>query len=130
MPLNSHSFLILFFTADLVMKAIRSCRNSKAFGPDKLSIFHLKHLGPRVIEYITTLFKTHPSMLIEDSRLPLGIFVIYLDPLLSFNKHSQYVAGRVSGRNNLFKALSGTSWGQQKEILLITYKAVRRSIIN
>ena len=38
------------------MKAIKSCRNSKAFGPDKLSIFHLKHLGPRAIEYITTLF--------------------------------------------------------------------------
>ena len=38
------------------MKAINSCRNSKAFGPDKLSIFHLKHLGPRVIEYTTPLF--------------------------------------------------------------------------
>ena len=44
------------FIADLVMKAIKSCRNIKAFGPDKLSIFHLKHLGPRAIEYITTLF--------------------------------------------------------------------------
>ena len=44
------------FTKDLVMKAIKSCRNSKAFVPDKLSIFHLKHLGPRAIEYITTLF--------------------------------------------------------------------------
>ena len=39
-----------------VMKAIKSSRNSKAFGPDKLSIFHLKHLGPMAIEYITTLF--------------------------------------------------------------------------
>ena len=39
------------------MKTINSWRNSKAFGPDKLSIFHLKHLGPRAIEYITTLFK-------------------------------------------------------------------------
>ena len=38
------------------MKAIKSCRNSKSFGPDKFSIFHLKHLGPRAIEYITTLF--------------------------------------------------------------------------
>ena len=45
------------FTADLVMQAIKSCRNSKAFGPDKLSIFHLKHLGPKAIEYITTLLK-------------------------------------------------------------------------
>ena len=44
------------FTTDLVMTAIKSCRKSKAFGSDKLSIFHLKHLGPRAIEYITTLF--------------------------------------------------------------------------
>ena len=44
------------FTADIVTRAIKSCRNSKAFGPDKFSIFHLKNLGPRAIEYITALF--------------------------------------------------------------------------
>ena len=44
------------FTTDLVMRAIKSCRNSNAFGPDKLSIFHRKHLRPRAIEYITALF--------------------------------------------------------------------------
>ena len=48
--------MVRTFTTDLVMKAIKRCRNSNAFGPDKLSIFHLKHLGPRTIEYITTLF--------------------------------------------------------------------------
>ena len=45
------------------------------------------------------------------------------------------VAERVSGRNNILKALAGTrswgtSWGQQKTPLLMTYKAVGRSIIN
>ena len=44
------------FTTDLVMKAIKSCRNGKAFGPNSLSIFHLGHLGPRAIEHITALF--------------------------------------------------------------------------
>ena len=44
------------FSTDLVRRAIKSCRNSKAFGPDKLSIFHLKNLGHRAIEYITALF--------------------------------------------------------------------------
>ena len=44
------------FTTDLVRRSIKSCRNSKALGPDKLSIFHLKILGPRAIEYITALF--------------------------------------------------------------------------
>ena len=77
---------------------------------------------------------THPSILIGDSHLSLvkcaRILGVYLDPSLSFNKHSQYVAGRVSGRNDILKALAGTSWGQQKETLLMTYKAVGRSIIN
>ena len=53
----------------------------------------------------------------------------YLDPSLSFNKHSHYVAYK-SGRNNILNALAGTSWGQQKATRLMTYKAVGRSIIN
>ena len=81
--------------------------------------------------------KIHPRIFIENSHLPLvkcprvlGGGEVYLDPSLSFNKHIQYVAERVSDRNNILKALAGTSWGQQKETLLMTYKAVGRSIIN
>ena len=78
--------------------------------------------------------KTHPNILIENSRLPLvkcpRILGVYLDPSLSLKKHSQYVAERVSGRNNILNALAVTSWRQQKETLLMTYKAVGRSIIN
>ena len=44
------------FTTDQVTKGISSCSNTRAFGPDKLSIFHLKHLGSRGIEYLTALF--------------------------------------------------------------------------
>ena len=44
--------------------------------------------------------KTHPTILIEDSQLPLlqcpKILGVYLDTSLSFNKHSGYVAERVS----------------------------------
>ena len=211
------------FTTDLARRPIKSCRNSKAFGPDKLSSLHLKHLGPRDIEYITALFdlsvttcqipaswkssliitipkpgkvtsvgilyrsisllcpaakvleslilptinkylqpvpdqhgfkpdhsttsallqmttdiamefnrvpegqllvdlcpkvllfspdpheaKTHPRIHIEDSQLPLvqcpTILGVYLDT-------------SISSRNNIFKALASTSWGQQKETL-------------
>ena len=77
---------------------------------------------------------THSRILIEDLQLPFAqcpkILGVYLDTSLSFNKHSDYVAERVSSRNNILKALAGTSWGQQKETLLMTYKAVERSIIN
>ena len=77
---------------------------------------------------------THHRIFIADSRLPLvkcpRILGVYLDPSLSFNKHSQYVAERVSYRNNIIKALESTSWGQLMETLLMTYKAVGKSIIN
>ena len=67
--------------------------------------------------------KTHPRILIEDSQLPLAqcpkILGVNLDTSLSFNKHSGYIAERVSSRNNILKALAGTSWGQQKETLLM-----------
>ena len=78
--------------------------------------------------------KTHPKILIEDSQLPLvqcpKILEVHLDTSLSFNRYSSHVAERVSSKNNILKALAGTSWGQQKETLLMTYKAVGRSIIN
>ena len=76
--------------------------------------------------------KTQPRIPIEDSQLPLvqcpKILGVYLDTSLSFNKHSGYVTERVSSRNNILKA--DTSWPQQKETLLMTYKAVGSSIIN
>ena len=78
--------------------------------------------------------KTHLKILIEDSQLPLvrwpKILGVHLDTSLSFNKHISHVAERVSSRNNIIKALADTSWGQQKETLLITNKAVGSSIIN
>ena len=78
--------------------------------------------------------KTNPRILIEDSRLPLvqcpKILRVHMDTSLSFNEHSSHVAERVSSRNNILKALAATFWGQQEETLLMTYKAVERSIIN
>ena len=44
------------FTTDLVRRAVKSYRNSKTVVQDKLGIFHLKHLGLGVTEYITALF--------------------------------------------------------------------------
>ena len=77
--------------------------------------------------------KSHPRILTEDLQLPLvqcpNILGVYLGTTISFNKHSGYVVKRVSSRNNILNALAGTPWGQQMETLLMTYKAVGRSII-
>ena len=41
------------FTSDQVTSAIKSCRSSRAYGPDTLSIFHLKNLAT---EHLTALY--------------------------------------------------------------------------
>ena len=78
--------------------------------------------------------KDHPKIKIADSELPLlrspKILGVHLDTSLSFHIHCEQAASRVKKRNNILKALAGTTWGQQKETLLITYKAVGRSIAN
>ena len=77
-----------------------------------------------------TQVKTQPKILIDDSQLPLvqcpKILGVHLDTSISFNKRSSHVAERVSSR----KALADTSWGQKTTTLLMTHRAVGRSIIN
>ena len=76
----------------------------------------------------------HPKIAIADAIPPLErtpkILGVLLDTSFAFHHHCEYVANRVSKRNNILKALAGTSWGQQKETLLMTYKAVGRSIVD
>ena len=77
---------------------------------------------------------THTKIKISDIELPLvrnpKLLGVYLDTFFSFNAHCVQVANRVSKRNNVLKALEGTNWGQQKETLLLTYKALERFIVN
>ena len=73
--------------------------------------------------------RIHPKIAIADAILPLErtpkILGVLLDTSFAFHHNCEYV---VSKRNNTLKALAGTSWGQQKETLLMTYKAVGQSI--
>ena len=54
------------FTSDQVTSAIKSCRSSRAYGPDSLSIFHLKNLGPLATEHLTALYNDS----LKTCRLP------------------------------------------------------------
>ena len=78
--------------------------------------------------------KYHPYINIAGSQLPLNrspkILGVHLDTSLTFNVHRTQAATRVSNRNNILKALAGTTWGQQKETILMTYKAIGRSVAN
>ena len=68
----------------------------------------------------------------EDTQLPLEhspkILGVIMDPSLSFRKHCNIVTYRIDKRNNMLKALAGSSCGQDKETLLLTYNALGKSI--
>ena len=56
---------------------------------------------------------------LEYTQLPLErspkILRVILDPSISFHNHCNYVSDRIDKRNNMLKALAGSSWGQDKE---------------
>ena len=67
-------------------------------------------------------FQMHPDIItLEDTQLPLErspkMLRVIMDPSLSFHKHCNYVSDRIDKRNNMLKALAGSSWGQGKETL-------------
>ena len=72
------------FTTAMVTSAIKSCSNSRAFGPDLLSIFHLKNLGPKATEYLTALFNDS----FKSSRIPSIWKTSLVIPILKPGKDS------------------------------------------
>ena len=54
------------FTPEDVRKAIKMAKSSKAAGPDHLTIFHLRHLGPIAISHLTELF----NLSLSTCRIP------------------------------------------------------------
>jgi hypothetical protein len=52
-----------------------------------------------------------------------------LNPQLIFSYHTSIQAPRASGREQIMKAVSGSSWGQDKEAFLATYKGLVRPLL-
>ena len=79
-------------------------------------------------------FQMHPDITLKDTQLPLEhspkILGVILHPSISFHKHCNYVSDGIDKRNNMLKALVGSSWEQDKETLLMTYNALGKSIAN
>ena len=76
----------------------------------------------------------HPQVNLNGSTLPLQrnpcILGVVFDPLLTFGKHADSLYTRAGPRMNILKALAGTTWGQQAETMIITYKSQFRSILH
>jgi hypothetical protein len=78
--------------------------------------------------------KLHPAVLVNDQLLPLErkpkILGVTFDTMYTFGEHGRATVTKVQRRNKILSALAGTKWGQQKETLLVTYRAIGRSVIN
>jgi retron-type reverse transcriptase len=76
----------------------------------------------------------HPQVTINGNLLPLEktpkILGVTFDPKLTFGIHTINTTTKIHKRNNVLKALSGSSWGQSKETITSTYKTIGRSIAN
>ena len=55
---------------------------------------------------------------------------VTFDNLFSFSKHVGNVTQKVKERNKILRALTGSTWGKNKETILATYKAIGRSLID
>jgi len=55
---------------------------------------------------------------------------VVMDPLLTFKNHAKSIKEKVNKRNNVLKALTGSSWGMDKEILLTTHNAINKSVLS
>ena len=58
------------------------------------------------------------------------ILGITFDNLLSFRQHAQDLKSKLHTKNNVLKALSGSNWGKEKEVIVNTYKAIGQSVLN
>jgi hypothetical protein len=78
--------------------------------------------------------KFHPQVIYKGEVIPLNkypkILAITWDTLLCFNHHINDIVARASCRLQILKALAGTTWGQCKETLLLTYKLLTQPLID
>ena len=76
----------------------------------------------------------HPQVKLADQVLPLEkkpkVLGVTLDTHLSFTQHCNNIAVKVQQRNNVLKALAGSTWDCDKETLLATYQEIGRSILS
>ena len=82
------------FTTEQTKEAIKRCKASKAAGPDGMSNLHLKHLGPKGIEYLTQIF----NLSVQNSAIPDIWKQSFVIPLLK--------PGKDKGDSNSYRPVS------------------------
>ena len=94
--------------------------------------------APKSSATLFTTFSNEMSMdlpiYIDGAKVPTKkdpkVLGVTFDPLLTFKTHSADLKKKLLSRNNILKALAGSSWGKEKETLLTTFKATSQSLLN
>ena len=80
------------------------------------------------------MYNVHPLIPLGGGFLPREphpkILGVTFDTHLHFHKHVEDLVKRAKKRLSLLKALTGTTWGQQKETIIATYKALIDSLFS
>ena len=69
------------------------------------------------------------DVVIPTVKCPRLLGVIF-DPMFTFSQHSASIARRASSRLNILRALSDTSFGKDKECLVLSFKAFIRTLFD
>jgi hypothetical protein len=77
--------------------------------------------------------KIHPQIKIKNLLVPLEkhprLLGVTFDTMHTFNQHAKLTASKASKKINILKSLAGSTWGQSKETLILTYKSICRSVL-
>jgi hypothetical protein len=129
--------------------------NALATGPDIQELSDaINGYVPRLVEFFeernlvvsaekssTTLFtpqnsqaNDHPQVFVNGDLVPLSreskILGVTHDTMYTFAPHCRAQAKTVRRRNDVLKRIVGTTWGQDRETLVMTYTAIRRSVVD
>ena len=77
-------------TEDQTNEAIKKAKASKAIGPDKMSNLHLKHLGPKAVEYLTRIYNLSLSRSVIPDIWKKSVVVPLLKPGKSAQESNSY----------------------------------------
>jgi hypothetical protein len=76
--------------------------------------------------------KKHPEVMINGNKLRLEktpkLLGVTFDTGLTFAAHCKAASKKTRSRTNIIRALSGTTWGQSKETLLVTFLTIARPV--
>ena len=82
----------------------------------------------------TSQVNAEPQISINNTPVPTNkrpkILGVTFDPLFTFTPHVTEIAGWASNYLQILKALTGTSWGQDKETILLTFKAIIKPLLS